>query len=63
MEIEILAQLLIPVSNLLRNVVKADGYEEEINEMTFNSYIVVLRDIDIKEVDNKQVKYIGKAAY
>lgn len=56
-------QLLIPVSNLLRNVVKADGYEEEINEMTFNSYIVVLRDVDIKEVSNKQVKHIGKAAY
>ena len=31
--------------------------------MTFNSYIVVLRDVDIKEVSNKQVKHIGKAAY
>lgn len=31
--------------------------------MTFNSYIVVLRDVDIKEVANKQVKHIGKAAY
>lgn len=40
-------RLLIPVSSLLRSVVKADGYEEEINEMTFNSYIVVLKDVGI----------------
>lgn len=47
-------QFLIPVSSLLKSIVKADGDEEEMNGMTFNSYIVVLRDISIKEVANKQ---------
>lgn len=48
------SRLLIPVSSLLRSVVKADGYEAEIDGMTFNSYIVVLRDVGIKEVADKQ---------
>lgn len=45
-------QFLIPVSSLLKSIVKADGDEEEMNGMTFNSYIVVLRDVSIKEVAN-----------
>lgn len=47
-------QFLIPVSSLLKSIVKADGDEEEMNGMTFNSYIVVLGDVSIKEVANKQ---------
>lgn len=45
-------QFLIPVSSLLKSIIKADGDEEEMNGMTFNSYIVVLRDVSIKEVAN-----------
>lgn len=45
-------QFLIPVSSLLKSIVKADGDEEEMNGMTFNSYIVVLRDVSIKEIAN-----------
>mgnify|MGYP007023636831 FL=1 len=41
-------QLLVPVSSLLKSLVKADGNEEEVNGMTFDSYIVVLGDVSIK---------------
>lgn len=44
----------IPISSILRNVVNADGYEEEMNGVSFDSYIVVLRDITIKKVANEQ---------
>ena len=49
-------QFLIPVSSLLRSVVDANGYEEEINGMTFDSYIVVLRNVSIKKVTNQTVR-------
>lgn len=51
-------QLLVPVSSLLKSLVKADGNEEEVNGMTFDSYIIVLGDVSIKEVDNKQMKLL-----
>ena len=31
-------------------------YEEEINGMTFDSYIVVLRNVSIKKVTNQTVR-------
>lgn len=47
-------QFSVPVSGLLKNIVKADRDEEEMSGMTFNSYIAVLRNVSIKEVANKQ---------
>lgn len=39
----------IPASGSLRSVSKADGCEEDIGELVFDSYFIVVRDISVKK--------------
>lgn len=40
-------KMQIPASGSLRSVSKADGCEEDIGELVFNSYFIILRDVSV----------------
>lgn len=40
-------KIQIPASGSLRSVSKADGCEEDIGELVFDSYFIILRDVSV----------------
>lgn len=51
------SKILTPVSSFIKSVENADGWDEKLDGTDFDSYIVLLKDINIRSAEETEVTF------